>query len=77
MARPKSIVKFNRFDYCEYVENLLRERHKAGALKNEADFISGASAVFAHLDKMGFMPPKWYIFPLSGRSLIGRPDDID
>jgi|TARA_R100000049_G_C1876559_1_gene34416 hypothetical protein len=76
MARPKSIIKFNRFEYYKYVENLLKQRHKVGVLKNEADFISGASAVFAHLDMMGVMPPKWYIYPMSGRSLLdGQPND--
>ena len=76
MARPKSIIKFNRFEYYKYVENLLKERHKVGVLKNEADFISGASAVFAHLGMMGVMPPKWYIYPMSGRSLLdGQPND--
>ena len=43
--------------YKQFIEHLLVSRKQHGVLENEADFIAGAGAVFAFLNRMDLVPP--------------------
>ncbi len=62
------------------VEKSLIGRDKSGALKSEVDFIMGAVAVMrivnmelyeaSEEESMDCMPPKWFVWIMSGRSIV-------
>ena len=54
-------------DLCEAVLNTGTDRKKAGTLKDEADFLSGAMVV---MERLGIGCPAWPLMIMSGRSLL-------
>ncbi len=58
--------------FKKFVEHLLVSRRHHGVLKSEADFIAGASAVFAFMNRMDLVSPLWVFFPMSGRNMVDQ-----
>ena len=56
--------------YKDFIEHLLVSRAQRGSLESEVDFIAGAGAVFAFLNRMDLVPPMWIFWPLGGRSIV-------
>ena len=56
--------------YKQFIEHLLVNRKQHGVLENEADFIAGAGAVFAFLNRMDLVPPMRIFWPLAGRDMV-------
>ena len=56
--------------FKKYVEHLLVARRHHGVLKSEADFIAGASAVFAFMNRMDLVSPMWIFYPMGGRDMV-------
>tara|TARA_Y100001951_G_C11207315_1_gene220820 strand:+ start:429 stop:701 length:273 start_codon:yes stop_codon:yes gene_type:complete len=56
--------------FKKYVEHLLVARSHHGVLENEADFLAGASAVFAFMNRMDLVSPMWVFCPMSGRDMV-------
>ena len=46
------------------------EHEESGALTSEADFIAGASAVFAFMNRMDLVSPMWIFYPMGGRDMV-------
>ena len=62
------------------VESTLLARNDNGTLRDETDFVTGACAVMrivnmelygaSEEESMDCMPPKWFVWIMSGRSIV-------
>lgn len=56
--------------FKNYVNYLMVARSQQGVLESEADFIAGAGAVFAFMNRMDLVSPFWIFNLFGGRSLV-------
>ena len=69
------------------VEQVLIDRDRSGALKDECDYLVGAMTVLAHInvliyntpveESMEIVPPIWMLGPMSGRSVLEELKNLE
>ena len=69
------------------VEQVLIDRDRSGALKDECDYLVGAMTVLAQInvliyntpveESMEIVPPIWMLGPMSGRSVLEELKNLE